>query len=227
MGRCGPGARDCVGCSTPGSTWSTAPAASVAACPGRALCRDCRDRFPSRSLRVRPTPCPAGWPPASRRGTTTGCWARWWSRTRNAPRSPSPARSAWRWRRPRAVLDPGARVLVPVPSRPRRGPGPGPRPDAAGRAGWRPGSCAAPGSSSRWPRLLEQRRAVADQVGLGSEQRAANLSGSMRVRSAPARGWPAAASPSPSCSATTSSRPAPPPARRSAPSRTGSACGPS
>jgi predicted amidophosphoribosyltransferase len=82
-----------------------------------------------------------------------------------------------------SVLDPTMpAVLVPVPSRAAvvraRGHDPMLRVSQVAARSLRRA-----GLTVEVVRLLEQHRSVADQVGLGSAQRAANLSGSMRVRS--------------------------------------------
>jgi predicted amidophosphoribosyltransferase len=159
----------CVGCSV----------------PGRALCRDCRDRLPSRSWRVRPTPCPEGLAACFAAGEYDGLLGQMVvaHKERAAFALASPLGLALA-AAARPVLDPTTpAVLVPVPSRAAvvraRGHDPMLRVSRVAARQLR-----RTGLAVEVARLLEQRRAVADQVGLGSAQRAANLSGSMRVRSA-------------------------------------------
>jgi predicted amidophosphoribosyltransferase len=160
----------CVGCSV----------------PGRALCRACRDRLPFRSLPVRPSPCPEGLAACFAAGEYDGLLGRMVVAHKE--------RAAFALARPlgRAlaaaagpVLDPTTpTMLVPVPSRAAvvraRGHDPMLRVSRVAARTLR-GS----GFAVEVVRLLEQHRLVADQVGLGSEQRAANLAGSMRVRPTP------------------------------------------
>jgi predicted amidophosphoribosyltransferase len=151
--------------------------------PGRVLCRECRGHVPARSLRVRPTPCPEGLASCFAAGEYDGLLGRMVVAHKE--------RAAFPLARPLGlalaaaagpVLDPATpSVLVPVPSRPdvvrARGHDPMLRVSRVAARRLR-----RVGNDVQVARLLEQHAAVADQVGLGTEQRAANLSGSMRVR---------------------------------------------
>ncbi len=157
--------------------------------PGRALCRECRGRLPCGSVQVRPTPCPEGLAACFAAGEYDGLLGRMVVAHKE--------RAAFALARPlglalaaaaEPVLDPTTpSVLVPVPSRAAvvraRGHDPMLRVSRVAARQLR-----RTGFVVEVARLLEQHRPVADQVGLGSEQRAANLSGSMRVRST-ARSW--------------------------------------
>ena len=143
-------------------------------------------RLPSGSRPVRPTPCPEGLPPASRRGSTTACCGRDGGRAQGARRVPArPARSDVAARLAAApVLDPSSTRRCSCRCRHApavvraRGHDPMLRVSrVAARRLRRRGA-----GRRRWPRLLEQHAPVSDQAGLGREQRAANLAGSMRVR---------------------------------------------
>jgi predicted amidophosphoribosyltransferase len=153
--------------------------------PGRVLCSDCGRRLPSRSLPVRPTPCPDGLAACFAAGEYDGLLGRMVIAHKE--------RAAFPLARPLGlalaaaagpVLDSVTHsVLVPVPSRPSvvraRGHDPMLRVSRVAARRLRRA-----GLVVEVARLLEQHVAVADQVGLTSAQRAANLSGSMRVRPA-------------------------------------------
>ena len=152
--------------------------------PGRVLCGACERLLPEVGRRVRPTPCPPGLAASFAGGPYDGLLG--------ALVVAHKEHGAFALSRPLGrvlavaaadVLDPGATtVLVPVPSRPAvvraRGHDPMLRVSRVAARHLR-----RTGFVVDVARLLEQHRPVADQVGLGSEQRAANLSGSMRVRS--------------------------------------------
>jgi predicted amidophosphoribosyltransferase len=153
--------------------------------PGRVLCVDCRRGLPDRSRPVRPTPCPEGLVACFAAGEYDGVLGRMVVAHKE--------RAAFPLARPLGVvlasavgpvLDPATpSVLVPVPSRPgvvrARGHDPMLRVSrVAARRLRRAGRLVEVAT------LLEQHAPVADQVGLGREQRAANLAGSMRVRPA-------------------------------------------
>ena len=151
--------------------------------PGRVLCRQCRVALPVRSVPVRPTPCPDGLAACFAAGEYDGLLGRMVVAHKE--------RAAFPLARPLGlalaaaagpVLDPvRPSVLVPVPSRPAvvraRGHDPMLRVSRVAARRLRRTGC-----DVQVARLLEQHAPVADQVGLGSEQRAANLAGSMRVR---------------------------------------------
>ena len=151
--------------------------------PGRSLCRGCATTLPTESRSVRPTPCPHGLASCFAAGDYADLLrAMVLAHKEHAvfalagPLGEVLATAAG------PALCGGATVLVPVPSRPEvvrtRGHDPMLRiTRAAARrlrlAGATVGVC----------RLLEVRGAVRDQAGLDSGQRAANLTGSMGVRS--------------------------------------------
>ena len=162
----------------PGSTSSTAAAAWAA--PPRDV--RCAAAAPSDS---RPAAGPSGrrpvlraWRPASQRGSTPTCCARWCSPTRSTASSPSPIRSAGRSpprRRPSLPAEPDpARAGAVTTSRRAR---PRARPDAPDRP------CREPDPAPRGP--TRQRRAPAR----GARRRCATRPGSTPA-SAP-RTWPA------------------------------------
>ena len=150
---------------------------------GVALCDRCRALLCSGARFVRPTPCPDGLAACFAAGEYDGLLGRMVVAHKE--------RAAYPLARPlglalaaaaEPVLDPVTpSVLVPVPSRPAvvraRGHDPMLRVSRVAAGLLRRG-----GNEVQVARLLEQHAAVADQAGLGSEQRAANLSGSMRVR---------------------------------------------
>jgi predicted amidophosphoribosyltransferase len=153
--------------------------------PGRALCRGCALLVPTVGGAARPTPCPPGLAACFAAGEYAGLLG--------AMVVAHKERSAFSLAAPlgRALAaaatvaagppDGGATlVLVPVPSRPSvvraRGHDPLLRVvRETARILRRRGHAVAV------HRLLEQHAAVRDQAGLGSDQRAANLRGSMRV----------------------------------------------
>lgn len=161
---------------------------SCAGCglPGRALCPGCALLLPERGRRVRPTPCPSGLAASFAGGPYDGLLG--------ALVVAHKEHSAFALARPLGrvlaaaaveALDPDGEqttLLVPVPSRPTvvraRGHDPMLRISRAAVRRLR-------SEGHRRVvvgRLLEQRVAVPDQAGLDSRQRAANLVGSMVVR---------------------------------------------
>ena len=153
--------RDCVGCQE----------------PGRALCRSCAALLRAPHAH-RPDPCPTGLPPLMTAGAYDGAvraaLLAHKERGRLGLVRPLGAALAGAVRGLRVA---GPLVLVPVPSSPaavrERGHDHARRlaSAAAGRV---------PGARSR--SLLVPARAVADQSGLTTAARAANLSGALRVR---------------------------------------------
>jgi predicted amidophosphoribosyltransferase len=153
--------------------------------PGRSLCPDCAGRLPTRGRAVRPTPCPDGLATCFAAGEYAdllraldlahkehGTFAL------AGPLGRLLANAAAR------AIDPAGAaltVLVPVPSRPhvvrQRGHDPVLRIVRTAARQLR-----AEGHHVRVGQVLEQRGAVLDQAGLGSAERAANLTGSMAVR---------------------------------------------
>ena len=170
-------------CSTPGSTWSTAAAAWVAASRAGLCAVTARRPCPPRDARPGRRRVPTGWPRASPRGSTTTSCARWCSPTRStrvfALASPLGACSRRSGRagdrcqrdRPRAGAVPTGRSCALGGTTRCCGSLVLPRDDCASRVG-----------RVEVRRLLEVRGAVRDQAGLDSGQRAANLHGSMGVR---------------------------------------------
>jgi predicted amidophosphoribosyltransferase len=161
---------------------------STCACcglPGRVLCGDCARLLPERGRPVRPTPCPPGLAASFAGGPYDGLLG--------ALVVAHKERGAFALARPlgqvlavaaTGVLDRGATtVLVPVPSRPAvvRARGHDPMLRITRSAQHRLQAQEDLGTVVIG-RLLEQRIAVPDQAGLDSRQRAANLVGSMVVR---------------------------------------------
>jgi predicted amidophosphoribosyltransferase len=172
---------------------------SCAGCglPGRVLCPGCALLLPERGRRVRPTPCPPGLATSFAGGPYDGLLG--------ALVVAHKEHSAFALARPLgrvlaaaalAALDPDQMtVLVPVPSRPTvvraRGHDPMLRISRAAVRRLR-----ADGHRRVVvDRLLEQRVAVPDQAGLDSRQRAANLVGSMVVRTTVRQRWAALGAP--------------------------------
>lgn len=165
--------RACVWCST----------------PGRLLCVGCRAALPTGASRVRPDPCPHGLAP-------TFAAAEYADPVRRMILAHK-ERGLYPLARPlgeilagpvRAALVPGGRtLLVPVPSRPAvvraRGH------DAILRVvRVTAGLLRAEGADVTVQPLLRQRDLIADQAGLTSAERAANLADRMAVRPARLRG---------------------------------------
>jgi predicted amidophosphoribosyltransferase len=152
--------------------------------PGRSLCQGCFARLPTRGRSVRPTPCPDGLAPCLAAGDYDELLrAMVLAHKEHGTFSLAAPLGGVLAAVVAAALDPTAvSVLVPVPSRAavvrERGHDPLLRIVRAA-AGRLRGS----GHRVRVDQLLEQRGQVHDQAGLTSGQRAANLAGSMGVRS--------------------------------------------
>jgi predicted amidophosphoribosyltransferase len=152
--------------------------------PGRSLCRGCAEGLPTRGRRVRPTPCPDGLATCFAAGEYDALLR---AMVLAHKEHGVFALAAPLGRVLAAALAPvlaGSVVLVPVPSRPgvvrTRGHDPMLRiTRAAARSARRQD---ARGVQVGVARLLEVRGPVLDQSGLNSIQRAANLAGSMAVR---------------------------------------------
>lgn len=151
------------------------------AAPGRSLCRDCADGLPTRGRRVRPTPCPGGLATCFAAGEYDALLrAMVLAHKEHGVFALAPPLG----RVLGAALSPvlaGRAVLVPVPSRPgvvrARGHDPMLRITRAAARSLR-----GQGRQVVVARLLEVRGPVLDQAGLNSAERAANLTGSMAVR---------------------------------------------
>lgn len=162
--------RTCAGCRT----------------PGRPLCRACRATLRATPLgRVRPDPCPEGLPlvlaHAAYQGAVRGLLIAHKERATLALSAPlGGALGAVA-----AAFGPGPVVLCPVPSARSavraRGYDHAQRLTGAAVAELR-----RRGVAARSARLLVPVRAVADQSGLTTAQRAGNLHGALRARAAPA-----------------------------------------
>ena len=158
--------RTCAGCRVPGS----------------GLCRDCRAVLAGPALGlVRPQPCPAGLPPLSALAAYDGPVQRLLlahkergNLSLTAPLGRALAVAA-------LVHGPGPFVLCPVPSSPRS------VRDRGHDHAWRlaRAAAAALGEVAVARRLLRPARVVADQSGLTTADRAANLSGALRSTGAP------------------------------------------
>lgn len=160
----------CVGCTT----------------PGRALCRGCAATLPTSSASVRPTPCPPGLAACFAGGEYDGL-LRAMVLAHKEHAALSLARPLGRVLA--AVVEPvlgrastaEVVVLVPVPSRPevvrRRGHDPMLRVTRAAVRALR-----GRGRTVLLSRALAEVAVVADQAGLGSTARAANLRDTMAVR---------------------------------------------
>jgi predicted amidophosphoribosyltransferase len=161
----------CVGCGT----------------PGRSLCRRCSDGLPTTGKSVRPTPCPVG----LARCVAAGDYEDLLRAMVLAHKEHGVFALAEPLGRVlaaalREVLAAGPTLVVPVPSRRAvvraRGHDPMLRITRAATRALR-----RDGQDVRVVRLLEVRGPVRDQAGLDARQRAANLAGSIGVRSAARR----------------------------------------
>jgi predicted amidophosphoribosyltransferase len=161
--------RTCAGCATPGS----------------GLCVSCRALLAGPALGlVRPRPCPPGLPPVAAvlpyEGVAQRLLLAHKERGRLQLTRPLGQALATAVR----VHGAGPVLLCPVPSSPRavraRGHDHALRLARAAAAGLRAG-----GVPARAARLLVPARAVADQAGLTSAQRAANLAGALRATGVP------------------------------------------
>jgi len=170
-----------------------------AACgrPGGVLCRACHERLlleaPLTRSRTRPRPCPPGLLPVWSCGGYTGALRalllahkEQWRHQLTVPLGALLAQSVAGLAAERAATPGAVLVLVPVPSRP-----------AAVRARGRDAMLALVraavrelergGVPARAVPLLATRPGVADQSGLDTAARAANLHGALRVRPGPLR----------------------------------------
>lgn len=155
--------------------------------PGRSLCPACRDRLPPAPRVARPTPCPVGLAPAMAGGDYADVLERLVlahkeERVLSLARPLGDVLAGVVAGLVREVgCGSGPLALVPVPSRPavvrRRGHDPVLRMSRRAAALLRRS-----GTAVSVARLLEPARTVADQAGLGAEQRVANVSGALRVR---------------------------------------------
>lgn len=172
-----------------------------AACqqPGSVLCRGCRAALPREALLARgpnrPQPCPGGFPPTwsvgGYEGPLRSVLLAHKEHGQQALARPLGELLALAADGLLGPVDPAERevgpvVLVPVPSRPSavRSRGRDPT-DVLVRAGAR--VLRAQGREVVVARLLATRAGLLDQAGLGIEDRASNLRGSMRVRPAALR----------------------------------------
>ena len=158
--------RSCAGCLAPGTT----------------LCPSCRALLagPAQGL-VRPQPCPSGLPPVAALAAYAGPVQRMLLAHKEKGRLQLTAPLGTGLAAAVLVHDAGPLVLCPVPSSP-----------GAVRArghdhAWRLARAAAGslGPATLAARLLEPARAVGDQAGLTTVQRAANLHGALRAVAAP------------------------------------------
>lgn len=152
--------------------------------PGRLLCRPCAGSLPRAGTPARPTPCPPGLAPSAAAGE--------YDALLKALVLAHKERSAFALARPlgtvlasvaAVLLPPGRTVLVPVPSRGevvrRRGHDPMRRvAQVAARV------LRGQGHDVRVVPLLRQRGPIADQRGLGADERRANLAGRFATRPA-------------------------------------------
>ena len=157
---------------------------SCAGClvPGPALCPSCRDLLtgPAQGL-VRPEPCPPGLPPVAALAAYAGPVQRMLLAHKEKGRLQLTAPLGTGLAAAVLVHGAGPVLLCPVPSSP-----------AAVRArghdhAWRLACAAARslGPSAQAAKLLAPARAVGDQAGLTTVQRAANLHGALRAVVAP------------------------------------------
>lgn len=166
-----------------------------AACdrPGHVLCRGCRDLLPDEALLARgptrPRPCPDGFPPTwsvgGYEGPLRSVLLAHKEHGQQALARPLGELLALAVDGLAPASGPGPLVLVPVPSRAAAVRSRGRDPTAVlVRAAGRVLRARVEGHDVVVARLLTTRPGLVDQSGLGVEDRAVNLRGSMRVRPA-------------------------------------------
>lgn len=153
--------------------------------PGRALCAGCRDALPDSAALRRPTPCPSGLAPTYSAGEYDGALRALVlaHKERRVLSLARPLGEVLGAAVATALDEAGARpgdpvALVPVPSRPaalrQRGHDP-----TAAMVRHAVAALTSTGRPAVVAPLLRIRPGVVDQAGLGAEERASNLAGSM------------------------------------------------